>query len=63
MAMAVAFAANAQNGGITSDMLKEIRRVNTPTAADKALANAVAANSIEVLAVNRDNACCHRHIF
>lgn len=56
MAMAVALAANAQNGGITSDMLKEIRRVNTPTAADKALANAVAANSIEVLAVNRANA-------
>ena len=42
----------ASDGGITSDMLREIREARAVTAADKALFNAVAASSIDDIARN-----------
>lgn len=55
--MALAASANAQDkaGGISSSMLNEIRSSSKMTAADRALANAIAANSIEALARNHAN--------
>ena len=46
----------AQSGGITPDMLREIQNVQPLSPADKAISNAIAANSIDALAKNRDNA-------
>ncbi len=48
--------AQTKNGGISKEMLKEIQKEVEASPANKALVNAVAANSIDVLAVNRDNA-------
>ncbi len=45
----------AQNGGISDDMLREIKKAYTGTPSDKALMNAITANDIRVLAVNREN--------
>ena len=47
---------NAQTGGISSKMLVEIQKQNKMTPAENALANAIAANSIDNLAQNRNNA-------
>ncbi len=46
----------AQKGGISEQMLKEIKSGYQGTAADKALRNAITTNDMRVLAVNRDNA-------
>ena len=48
--------AQTESGGISKEMLKEIQKEVEASPANKALVNAVAANSIDVLAVNRDNA-------
>ena len=47
---------NAQTGGISPKMLGEIQKQNKMTPAENALANAIAANSIDNLAQNRNNA-------
>lgn len=47
---------NAQTGGISSKMLGEIQTQNKMTPAENAIANAIAANSIDNLAQNRNNA-------
>ena len=46
----------AQNGGITPEVLQRISQGYQGNAADKALKNALAGNSINVLATNSDNA-------
>jgi len=48
-------AAQAQNGGISDDMLREIRSGYAGTPADKAIRNAIAHNDIRKLATNLDN--------
>ena len=48
--------AQTKGGGISKEMLKDIQKEVEAQPANKALVNAVAANSIDVLAVNRDNA-------
>ena len=48
--------AQTKSGGISKEMLKDIQKEVEASPANKALVNAVAANSIDVLAVNRDNA-------
>ena len=48
--------AQQQAGGITPQMLQEIQKQNTPSVSDRALRNALAANSIDELAKNQDNA-------
>lgn len=45
----------AQNGGISDDMLREIKKAYAGTPSDKALMNAITANDIRVLAVNHEN--------
>ena len=52
----VVLTTTAQSGGITPDMLREIQQVQPLSPADKAISNAIAANSIDALAKNRDNA-------
>lgn len=47
---------NAQTGGISPKMLGEIQKQNKMTPAENAIANAIAANSIDNLAQNRNNA-------
>ena len=47
---------NAQTGGISSKMLGEIQKQNKMTPAENAIANAIAANSIDNLVQNRNNA-------
>ena len=47
---------NAQTGGISSKMLGEIQKQNKMTPAENAIANAIAANSIDNLAQNRNHA-------
>ena len=44
-----------KNGGITDSMLEQIRKGYTDTPAEKAVRNALAGQSIAVLAVNADN--------
>ncbi len=58
LALTLTMAANAQTkgGGITPEMLSDIRSWVKMTPADKALANAIAANSIDNLAKNKANA-------
>ena len=57
-AMALTSAASAQTkaGGISQAMLDEIRNGRQATAADRAIANAIAANPIDKLAQNHANA-------
>lgn len=52
--MAAALTAQAQNGGISVEMLKQLKESYRPTAADKALYNAMAGTSIAVLAKNHE---------
>ena len=58
MALAVGLTANAQtkDGGISQQMLQQIERQNTPTASDRALRNALAANAIDQLARSQESA-------
>ena len=51
-----AYAQAVKGGGISESMLSDIRKAQTQTAADKALFNAIAANSIDNLAQNHANA-------
>ena len=48
--------AQTKNGGISPEMLQQIKQQNTPTASDRALRNALAANAIDNLAKNQQNA-------
>ena len=48
--------AQTKDGGISAQMLQKIQQQNEPTATDRALRNAIAANSIDQLAQNRKNA-------
>ena len=48
--------AQTKDGGITKQMLQQIEKQNAPTASDRALRNALAANSIDALAKNQKNA-------
>ena len=52
----VVLTTTAQSGGITPDILREIQNVQPLSPADKAISNAIAANSIDALAKNRVNA-------
>ena len=58
MAVAVTAMGHAQNssGGISTDMLGEIKKAQKTNASDKALINALATNSIDALAKNHANA-------
>lgn len=53
--MAMAFSAHAQQGGISQEMLGQIKSSYKHTAADKAIYNAMAGTSIAVLAKNHEN--------
>ena len=57
--LALAASAGAQtqtrDGGISAQMMQQIRQAQKPTTADKALFNAIAANSIDNLAQNYKN--------
>ena len=53
--MAMALVAQAQQGGITQDMLNQIKSSYKHTPADKAIYNAMAETSIAVLAKNHEN--------
>lgn len=53
--MAMALGAQAQQGGITQDMLNQIKSSYKHTLADKAIYNAMAETSIAVLAKNHEN--------
>lgn len=53
--MAMALGAQAQQGGITQDMLNQIKSTYKHTPADKAIYNAMAETSIAVLAKNHEN--------
>ena len=48
--------AQTREGGISPQMLQQIQRSQQASPADKALRNAIAANNIDVLAKNHDNA-------
>ena len=56
VALCMTATVNAQAGGISSKMLGEIQKQNKMTPAENAIANAIAANSIDNLAQNRNNA-------
>ena len=47
--------AQSDNGGISKDMLQQIKQTYKGTATDKAIRNAISNNDINKLAVNRDN--------
>ena len=48
--------AQTKDGGISAQMLQKIQQQNEPTAEDRALRNALAANGIDQLAQNSKNA-------
>ena len=52
----LAAGAQTKEGGISAEMLSQIERQNTPTASDRALRNALAANAIDQLAKNQAHA-------
>lgn len=56
VALLMSAAVAAQAGGITPKMMGEIQKQTKKTPAENALANAIAANSIDKLAKNRNNA-------
>ena len=56
LAGSLSVSAQTKGGGISKEMMKDIQKEVEAQPANKALVNAVAANSIDVLAVNRDNA-------
>lgn len=53
--LALPATAQTKNGGISKDMLREIRQQQAPAASNKALFNALSANSIDNLARNYAN--------
>ena len=54
--LSVSAMAQTKDGGISPQMLQKIQQQNEPTATDRALRNALAANSIDQLAQNSKNA-------
>ncbi len=58
VALTACLSASAQtkDGGISAQMLQQIEKQNAPTASDRALRNALAANAIDLLAKNQANA-------
>ena len=56
LAMPLAASAQTRQGGISEQMLTQIKKQQTTTAADRALHNAIAANAIDNLAQNQRNA-------
>lgn len=56
LAFSAAAAAQTAGGGISQQMLNEISKARLTTSADRALANAIASNSIDNLALNHANA-------
>ena len=56
LTVAMSVQAQNNNGGISAEMLDEIRNGYSDTPAEKAVRNALAGQSIAVLAVNADNA-------
>lgn len=56
LALSAAAAAQTAGGGISQQMLNEISKARLTTSADRALANAIASNSIDNLALNHANA-------
>lgn len=55
LSLPVAVTAQQANGGISPDMLKEIKQSYQGTAADKAIRNAISNNDINKLAVNSES--------
>ena len=53
---ALSLSAQQKQGGISPQMLQQIEQQNAPTASDRALRNALAANAIDNLAQNRQHA-------
>jgi len=53
---ALSTSAQTKQGGITPQMLQQIEQQQAPTASDRALRNALAANAIDLLAKNRQHA-------
>lgn len=53
--LAAALTAQAQRGGISNEMLKEIKQSYQGTPADKALRNALGSTPINTLAINQEN--------
>ena len=53
---AMAVGAQTKDGGITSAMLQQIEQQQAPSASDRALRNALAANAIDLLAKNQQHA-------
>ena len=56
IALGLALIASAQQGGITPEMLGRISQGYTDSPSDKALRNALAGNSINILATNAEKA-------
>ncbi len=56
LGMTMSAAAQSKDGGITTEMLQQIQQQNAPSVSDRALRNALAANAIDNLAKNQDNA-------
>ena len=56
LGMTMSAAAQSKDGGITTEMLQQIQQQNAPSVSDRALRNALAANAIDDLAKNQDNA-------
>ena len=56
LAVTLTTTAQTKDGGISPKMLQQIEQQNAPTAADRALRNALAANAIDLLAKNQQNA-------
>ena len=55
-ALCLTAAAQTNGGGISPEMLQQIRQQQAPTASDRALRNALASNAIDQLAKNQANA-------
>ena len=55
-AVSLSAAAQTKDGGISQQMLQQIQQQSAPTASDRALRNALAANAIDLLAKNQANA-------
>ena len=56
LCLATSVQAQSKDGGISDKMLSEIKKEQKLTPADKALMNAIAANAIDNIAVNHENA-------
>jgi bleomycin hydrolase len=56
MGLTLTLSAQTKNGGITQSMLRDMQKEQQLSNSDRALRNAIAANSIDDLTFNRDNA-------